>query len=113
MSRKSSAAAAALSPPPASERATPLPEVATRHFMCVLTGDRLFSDAHPHEIVEDGLAYRVRGSLDEGLAVLSLDTQYTLPADGELPLDVTDVVRWSGLRQQLPFRLAPSPRVAG
>lgn len=83
----------------ASAAASALPELGpTRHFVCPLTGDRLFSDAHAHEIVSDGVAYRVRGNLDEGLAALSLDTQFTLGEDGELPLSVIDVVRWSGLR---------------
>ena len=80
----------------ASAAVSALPELGpTRHFVCPLTGDRLFSDAHAHEIVSDGVACRVRGNLDEGLAALSLDTQFTLGEDGELPLSVIDVVRWS------------------
>ena len=43
------------------------------HYECVLTGDRLFSKVHPHEIVEDGLVLSVRGSIDGGLDGLGGD----------------------------------------
>ena len=48
------------------------------HYECVLTGDRLFSKVHPHEIVEDGLVLSVRGSIDGGLDGLALE-QFVLP----------------------------------
>jgi hypothetical protein len=67
-------------------------------YTCVLTGDRLFSSAYPHELVEDGLVYRVRGSMEDGLNTLAIEA-FTLPADGELPLRVIDIVRWAGLRR--------------
>ena len=77
-----------------SSMAATLPRV-----VCVLTGDRLFSCAHPHEVVECGLAYRVRGDMTDGLRRLA-EEQYSLPADAEgWPLEAIDVVRWSGLRQ--------------
>jgi hypothetical protein len=65
---------------------------------CVLTGDRLFSRGHPHEVVEGGLAYRVRGDLDAGLTRLALE-QFTLPVEADsLPLTAVDVVHWADLR---------------
>ena len=67
-------------------------------FYCALTSDRLFSHAHPHELHEDGLVYRVRGSTDAGLGALALELG-SLPSDGELPLRMIDVVDWAGLRQ--------------
>ena len=67
-------------------------------YTCVLTGDRLFSSAYPHELVEDGLVHRVRGSMEDGLNTLAIEA-FTLPADGELPLRVIDIVRWAGLRR--------------
>ena len=72
---------------------------AASSVVCVITGDRLFSRAHPNKIVEDGLAYRVRGDMASGLARLAHE-QYSLPADADgWPLDTIDVVRWAGLRQ--------------
>ena len=79
----------------ASAAVSALPELGpTRHFVYPLTGDRLFSDAHAHEIVSDGVAYCVRGNLDEGPP----RSASTAPQDGELPLRIIDVVQWSGLR---------------
>jgi hypothetical protein len=66
-------------------------------YRCVLTGDRLFGALHPHELVEDGLAYCVRGSMDAGIDALAMEGG-PLPRDGALPLSVVDVVRWAGLR---------------
>ena len=43
---------------------------AASSVVCVITGDRLFSRAHPNKLVEDGLAYRVRGDMAEGLAAI-------------------------------------------
>ena len=83
-----------MSSPPAARR----PGTDGNDYMCVLTGDKLFSHVHPHELVEDGLAYCVRGSMDEGLSALALESA-ALPSDGELPLHVIDVVRWAGLRR--------------
>ena len=67
-------------------------------FYCALTGDRLFSHAHPHELDKDGVVYRVTGSTDAGLSALALELD-SLPEDGELPLRMIDVVDWAGLQQ--------------
>jgi hypothetical protein len=66
---------------------------------CRLTGDRLFPAASPCEVVEDGLLYCVRGSLDAGLRTLADNPASSLTPHGMLPLGVVDVVRWAGLRQ--------------
>ena len=76
---------------------------AGKTFSCVLTGDPCFSTLHAHELVEDGLAYRVRGSMDDGLSALAQDfstetSSLALLADGTLPAHTIDVVRWAGLR---------------
>jgi hypothetical protein len=69
------------------------------YYACVLTGDCLFSTVHKHELVEDGLAYRIYGSVEGGLALLALEPSFVLPASGDLPLRVVDMVRWSKLKQ--------------
>lgn len=78
-----------------------LPDAPAPFFTCVLTGDKLFSKAHRHAVDEDGLVYRVRGDMAEGLATLGLE-QYTMPPDADgWPLRVIDVVRDAGLRHVL------------
>ena len=67
-------------------------------FKCALTGDALFASGHAHELIEEGLVYSVRGSLDEGLCALALN-KIDLTSDGELPCEAIDVVRWAGLRR--------------
>jgi hypothetical protein len=68
-------------------------------YTCALTGDRLFRASYPHEVVEGGLAYRVRGSMDAGLSTFGPE-QASLPNDGDSwPLHVVDVVRDAGLHQ--------------
>lgn len=67
-------------------------------YHCALTGDRLFGAIHPHELVEGGLAFCVRGSFDEGIDELALSGGPVLTADGELPLSAVDIVRWARLR---------------
>ena len=69
------------------------------YYACVLTGDSLFSTVHKHELVEDGLAYRIYGSVESGLALLALEPSFVLPASGDLPLHVVDTVRWGKLKQ--------------
>ena len=64
---------------------------------CVLTSDPCFSRVHPHELVEDGLVYRVRGCMTEGLNALAMAEPVALLSDGTLPLKTIDVVRWAGL----------------
>ena len=66
-------------------------------FVCVLTGDRMFSQTAPREFVDD-VAYSVRGSIDAGLDALLLESPMTPPGGSTLPIDVVDLVSWAGLR---------------
>ena len=66
-------------------------------FVCVLTGDRMFSQTAPREFVDD-VAYSVRGSIDAGLDALLLESPMTLPGGSTLPIEVVDLVSWAGLR---------------
>ena len=70
------------------------------YVACAFTGQRLFSRAHPHQVVENGHCYRVRGDMVEGLQQLALDN-YEMPEDFDgWPVETIDVVRWSGLRRE-------------
>ena len=60
--------------------------------------DSLFSAVHKHELVEDGLAYRIMAA-GEGPALLALEPSPVLPASGDLPLHVVDIVRWGKPKQ--------------
>ena len=75
----------------------PSSRMPSNDFRCALTGDPLFSQQHPHELVEDGLAYSVRGSMQDGINAFAMQND-SLPPDGALPLTCVDVVKWSGLR---------------
>ena len=66
-------------------------------FVCVLTGDRMFSQTAPREFVDD-VAYSVRGSIDAGLDALLLESPMTLQGGSTLPIEVVDLVSWAGLR---------------
>ena len=85
--------------PEASAPSTSGLRASAAHYVCVLTGDRLFSIAHPHEIIGDGLAYRVRGSLEAGICRDAEDDQIFC-SDGAdtLPLNLIDIVEWAGLK---------------
>ena len=85
-------------PAPTMDDSSPDPATSAPFFECVLTGDKLFSVAHPHALIEDGLAYRVTGSTERGLATLALDASFTFTADGALPATVVDIVRWANMR---------------
>jgi len=63
-------------------------------YRCVLTGAILFHSDSPHELVEDGVAYAVRGSLDDGLEALAAGDgeQAAATAAAGFPTDVIDVI---------------------
>ena len=63
-------------------------------YRCVLTGALLFHSDSPHELVEDGVAYAVRGSLDDGLEALAAGDgeQAAATAAAGFPMDVIDVI---------------------
>ena len=65
-------------------------------FTCVLTGDKMFQQSAPRELVDD-VAYSVRGSIDAGLDAMLMESP--TPGGGDaLPVEVVDVVSWAGLR---------------
>ena len=66
-------------------------------FTCVLTGDKMFSQTAPRELVDD-VAYSVRGSIDSGLDALLLDSPMPPQEGSSLPVEVVDLVSWAGLR---------------
>ena len=68
-------------------------------MVCAFTGARLFSRSHPHERVEDGLAWRVRGDMVEGLVRLAAANFVFSEDEDSFPVDAIDVVRWAGLKQ--------------
>jgi hypothetical protein len=77
----------------------PLLITGTGDRKCALSGDVCFSRAHPCELAEDGLIYRVKCSVDAGLNMLALDDTFSMSEDPNLPPSTIDVVRWAGLRQ--------------
>ena len=66
-------------------------------FICVLTGDKMFSQTAPREFVDD-VAYSVRGSIDAGLDALLLESPMPPPGGSSLPIEAVDLVSWAGLR---------------
>ena len=72
---------------------------AAGEYRCIVTGDRLFSDAAPHTVFSDGLLYRVQGSTVKGINAFADDPLATLTATNELPLSVIDQVQWAGLKR--------------
>ena len=77
----------------------PAAAASAAEVVCVLTGDRLFSRAAPHKLLENGIAYRVTGDMAEGLLRLA-EKNYVPPEDTDgWPLDAIDIVRWADLRQ--------------
>ena len=69
--------------------------VSVAMFTCVLTGDKMFQQSAPRELVDD-VAYSVRGSIDAGLDAMLMESP-TRGGDA-LPVEVVDVVSWAGLR---------------
>lgn len=65
-------------------------------FQCVLTGDKMFQQSAPRELVDD-VAYSVRGSIDAGLDAMLIESP-TPQGGNTLPVEVVDVVSWAGLR---------------